>query len=60
MCEKGIRCEFCHFRHPGQARGDMGPHAAGQVAKKLRSSKSVRQKEPLLLGALPLSKAQGT
>ena len=20
MCEKGIRCEFCHFRHPGQAR----------------------------------------
>ncbi|CAJ1332944.1 unnamed protein product, partial [Effrenium voratum] len=32
VCEKGIRCEFCHFRHPGQ------------VAKKIRPSKSTRLK----------------
>lgn len=33
VCEKGIRCEFCHFTHPGQ------------IAKKIRPSKSVRLKQ---------------
>ncbi|CAK9068470.1 unnamed protein product [Durusdinium trenchii] len=33
VCEKGIRCEFCHFQHPGQ------------VAKKIRPSKSFRMKQ---------------
>eukprot|EP00435_Cladocopium_sp_Y103_P030110 s1767_g7.t1 len=33
ICEKGIRCEFCHFAHPGQ------------IAKKIRPSKSVRLKQ---------------
>lgn len=33
VCEKGIRCEFCHFTHPGQ------------VAKKIHPSKSVRLKQ---------------
>lgn len=32
ICEKGIRCEFCHFTHPGQ------------VAKKIRPNKSMRLK----------------
>jgi len=33
ICEKGLRCEFCHLVHPGQ------------IAKKIRPSKSVRMKQ---------------
>jgi len=33
VCEKGMRCEFCHIKHPGQ------------VAKKIRPSKSFRLKQ---------------
>jgi len=33
VCEKGFRCEFCHIKHPGQ------------VAKKIRPSKSFRMKQ---------------
>jgi len=33
VCEKEMRCEFCHIKHPGQ------------VAKKIRPSKSFRMKQ---------------
>ncbi|CAE7592319.1 unnamed protein product [Symbiodinium natans] len=41
ICTKGIRCEYCHFKH------------TGQKAKKIRPSKSVRQQMKMLMQMTP-------